>query len=214
MVGARLFLLKEIMKNNLTIKTIKMGKYKLLHILSSPPRLEAKLVMSRDNISQKLLFTLMEISHQHGFSCSPPTFKGLDDSDMTFLIGTILPSNWQLKKFSKRLFDCLLDLEGFLDDFSRQLDFSQLDISMMSGIDLSLFDPSHIAAIRDQNFNGSWEAFKNTLLQNDQIDEMQIVEKCISFENTNNKDLGLVGHKLDLTLGLLENQFLPGEKLN
>ena len=66
---------------------MEIGQYKVFRINSKPPRLEAKVVLDRDNISQKLIFTLMEISYNHGFACSPPTFKDAEDPDMIFLIG-------------------------------------------------------------------------------------------------------------------------------
>ena len=122
-------------QDKIDIETINVEGFVILHVLSKPPRIETKVVFDRDNISQKLLFTLMDISHDHGFGCSSPYFNGPNDPSMTFLIGTYLPTNRSLKKYVKRMYDCLLDIKDFADDFNAQLDFSQLDLTMFSDVD-------------------------------------------------------------------------------
>lgn len=198
--------------NELKIKAVDAGEYRLLYVLSNPPRLEAKIVLGRDDISQKLLFTMMEISHQHGFSCSPPAFGNPSDSQMTFLIGTVLPGRWSLKKYSQRMEECLDDLSMFLKSFNSQMDFSNLDVSMFGGIDFDYLDFSQLAAMRDQNFDGSWWKFRDALVQMGQRTE--VIDKCALFEKENKKDLGLVGHKLKTTLKEIEGQFVSEDNVN
>lgn len=198
--------------NDLKIKVLEINDYKLLHIQSDPPRLEAKIVLGRDDISQKLLYTLMEITHQHGFSCSPPLFGQPSSSQMTFLVGTVLPNKRSAKSYAAKISDCLDDLSEFFQILQKQMDFSVLDVSMMGGIDFDEMDFSYLAALRDQNFDGSWNKFKDALIERGQRTE--VVDKCALFEKENKKDLGLVGHKLRTTLQSLEGQFIVEDNIN
>jgi hypothetical protein len=191
-------------KDEYTVELIDVGGFKVLHILSKPQRLEAKVIFDRDHISQKLIFTLMEISHAHGFGCSPPHFRGPEDSSMTFLIGSILPSKRSLKKYVGRIQDCLSEIQVFASDFSQQLDFSTLDISMFGEMELEGFYPEHLAALRDQHYDGSWEEFYRAMVSEEREDEAEIVRRCKEFEETNAKDIGLVGHKLGYMLHMLD----------
>lgn len=200
------------MDNELKLKAITAGEYRLLYIMSDPPRLEAKIIFNRDDISQKLLFTLMEISHQHGFACSPPSFGHPEDHQMTFLVGTVLSSNRTLKKYTQRLKNCLDDIAEFLETFTKQLNFTVLDVSMFGGVDFDYLDFSQLAAMRDQNFGGSWLRFRDALVKMGQGTEF--IDKCAIFEKENDKDLGLVGHKLKTTLREIEGQFIVEDNIN
>lgn len=191
-------------KSEYKIDLLDVEDFKVLLINSKPPRIEARVIFDRDHISQKLIFTLMEITHEHGFGCSPPHFNGPDDSSMTFLIGYILPSKRSLKKHLERIRECLDEVKTFANDFTQQLDFSQLDISMFHKIELSGFYPEHLAAVRDQNYNGSWKEFYEAMVSEDREDEAEIVQRCMEFEEINSKDMGLVGHKLGFMLHMLE----------
>lgn len=191
-------------KSEYKIDLLDVEDFKVLLINSKPPRIEARVIFDRDHISQKLIFTLMEITHEHGFGCSPPHFNGPDDSSMTFLIGYILPSKRSLKKHLERIRGCLDEVKTFANDFTQQLDFSQLDISMFHKIELSGFYPEHLAAVRDQNYNGSWKEFYEAMVSEDREDEAEIVQRCMEFEEINSKDMGLVGHKLGFMLHMLE----------
>lgn len=191
-------------KSEYKIDLLDVEDFKVLLINSKPPRIEAKVIFDRDHISQKLIFTIMEITHEHGFGCSPPHFNGPDDSSMTFLIGYILPSKRSLKKHLERIRECLDEVKTFANDFTQQLDFSQLDISMFHKIELSGFYPEHLAAVRDQNYNGSWKEFYEAMVSEDREDEAEIVQRCMEFEEINSKDMGLVGHKLGFMLHMLE----------
>lgn len=196
------------MVKGIKTKSIELdGGFKVIHVLSKPPRLEAKIIFDRDHISQKLIFTLMDISHAHGFGCSKPQFGNVDDSDMIFLIGTILPSSRSLDKYLARLNGCLTEMRDFAQEFMRQLDFSQLDISMFSGLDADVeIYPEQLAALRDQLYNGSWEDFHEAMRQEGREDMADIALQCMKFEDQNDKDLGFVGHKLGYMLDLLSNQ--------
>lgn len=200
------------MENELKIKAVDVGEYQLLYVLSDPPRLEAKIVLGKDDISQKLLFTMMEISHQHGFSCSPPVFGDPESSQMTFLVGTVLPGRWSLKKYSIRMRAYLDDMSVFMSSLQNQLNFNSLDVSMFGGLDFDYLDFSQLAAMRDQNFGGSWLRFRDALVKMDQRTE--VIDKCALFEKENDKDLGLVGHKLKVTLREIEGQFMVKDNTN
>jgi hypothetical protein len=141
-------------QDKIDIEVVKLEEFVMLHVLSTPPRIESKVVFDRDNISQKLIFTLMDISHDHGFGCSQPHFSSPEDPTMTFLIGTILPTKKSFNKYAKRMYGCLADIKDFSNDFNKQLDFSQLDLTMFSDLDPIDFYPEQIAAIRDQHFGG------------------------------------------------------------
>ena len=184
------------------------AEFKILHIYSNPQRLEAKIIFDRDHISQKLIFTLMEISHTHGFGCSPPYFKGPEDTGMTFLIGCVISNKRSINAYVKRMENCLLEIQNFANNFSKQLDFSMLDVSMFGEIDIESFFPEHLAALRDQNYKGSWKRLYNALIKEDRDEEADMVSCCIEFEKANGKDMGLVGHKLGHLLNMLD-QVLP-----
>ena len=202
------------MEQTINIEVLEVEQFSIIHILSNPPRIESNVVFDRDNISQKLIFTLMEISHNHGFGCSPPHFKGPDDSTMTFLIGTILPTKKSFQKYTKKMYSCLLDIYEFASEFSRQLDFSQLDLSMFVGIDIDGFFPEQIAAVRDQHYNGSWVDFHDDLLDKENGLEIDVIERCIKFEKINDKDIGLVGHKLSYIIQMLDESESIGMEKN
>lgn len=191
------------MEPELDIELIKVEEFVILHVFSNPQRIESKIVFDRDNISQKLIFTIMDISHQHGFGCSSPHFNGPDDPTMTFLVGTNLPTKKSVNKYVKRMYACLLDIKDFSTDFNKQLDFSQLDLTMFSDMNPMDFYPEQIAAMRDQHFGGSWGEFKQALLSENKETELDVVDRCVKFEKINKKDIGLVGHKLNYIIDML-----------
>ena len=191
-------------KDSANIELIPVNGFKILYFKTNPPRMEAKVIFDRDNISQRLIFTLMNITHAHGLGCSAPTFKGIDDPAMTFLIGTILPSARSKKKYVEKLHACLLDIQEFSQLFIEQLDFSRLDLTMFADLDVDAFYPEQLAAIRDQHYGGSWEKFFKAMQEEQRFEEAEVVEKCHEFEKINGKDIGLVGHKLNYMLNMLE----------
>jgi len=194
-------------ENNIdNIDIIELESFIVLHIKSKPHRIEAKVVFDRDNISQKLIFTLMDIAHIHGFGCSAPTFQGSEDSSMTFLVGTILPSSRSLNKYLKRIHSCLYSIAEFSKEFSRQLDFSQLDLTMFSDLDIK-FHPEQLAAIRDQHYSGSWKMFHDNMVSESRSEEADLINRCVKFEQANEKDLGFVGYKLSNMLDMIEMPF-------
>ncbi|MFA5048441.1 MAG: hypothetical protein WC516_05470 [Patescibacteria group bacterium] len=197
-------------KQKINYNIIKIGQFSVFHIFSNPERVESKIVFDRDNISQKFIFTLMNISHNHGFSCSAPKFNGPTDPTMTFYVGTVLPTKKSLNKYIKKIYDYLVDIKIFATNFNEQFNFDKLDLTMFTGIDLYDFYPEQIAAIRDQHFNGSWSAFKKSLLAENKEIEAEMIERCKKFEKVNKKDIGLVGHKLmvELINGISSNKIL------
>jgi hypothetical protein len=182
------------MSKLISAQTIDIGRFRALYFGSMPPRLEAAVVFDGHTLSQKLVFQMMDISWRHGFGCSAPQFE--DEGDLVFSIGTILPSSRSLRRCASRLRACLEEIEDFSADFARQLDFSTLDISMFSGLDPVGLDPSFMAAVRDQRYDGSWDRFLRAMLDKGRQEEARMVERCRDFERTNGKDLGLVGNKL------------------
>lgn len=182
-------------------KYINSGGFKIKHILSNPEKIESKLVFDRNDISQKLIFILMEITYKYGFSCSKPYF---DNNWMYFFVGTILPTNKSLNKYIIKLTKCLEEIEKFARKFAKQLDFSRIDISMFNDINLEEFYPERLVAIKDQQFNGSWGKFYSDLIKNDRKEDAKLINKCSKFEKINKKDLGLVGHKLNYIIFLLD----------
>lgn len=186
----------------MNIEIIDFENLQFIYVASKPPRLEAKIVFDRDNISQKLIFEIMEITHRHGFGCSPPSFNGPDGPEMIFLVGTILPSKKSVNKYSALLKDCIDEIYFFMDNFSKQLDFSRLDLSMFNGIAPENFNPERIAAIRDQHYDGNWDNFCKAMKKQDKKEEADIVERCKKFEESNKKDIGFVGHQLEYMLHL------------
>lgn len=179
-------------------QTIGIGRFKALYFGCTPPRLEAAVVFDGETLSQKLVFQMMDISWRHGFGCSAPQYE--EEGDLVFSIGTILPSSRSLRRYAAKLGGCLEEMADFSAEFARQLDFTTLDISMFSDIDLADLDLSTIAAVRDQQYNGSWEAFRHGMEKHGREEEAKVVDRCREFERINGKDIGLVGNKLLDTL--------------
>jgi hypothetical protein len=186
--------------DNTKFENIKVDKFNIIHALTDPQRIEAKLEFFREDISQKLIFSIMDITHAHGFGCSKPKFGGIDDTKICFYVGTVLPSPRSLKKYVEKMKDCLLDLYDFSCDLLRQLDFSNIDMSMFDGVDVG--DVEKIASLRDQYYEGSWDKLKEAFFEYESTDE--IIETLIKFEKANGKDLGLIGHKVNLLLDTIE----------
>jgi hypothetical protein len=189
-------------KKNKT-ETIRLGdKFNVVFINDNPPRLEAKLDFDRTSISQKFIFTMMQISHFHGFSCSSPIFHKSENDDeakmMSFLIGTVVTSRKTMVKHLQRMYSCLMDFFEFAESFSDQLDFSKLDLSMFKGVVVG--DVERVAAIRDQNYEGSWENLYNSIKKIGLDDAAEIIVILKKFEDVNGKDIGYVGHKLNYML--------------
>ena len=191
------------------LEVITVDGFNMIYFKSVPPCLEAKVIFDRDHISQKLVFTIMNITYQHGFSCSAPRFKEIEDPSMTFMIGTFLPSARSKTKYVEKMVGCLHEIAKFSKIFINQLDFSTLDLSMFGGIDLNKFYPEQFAALRDQQYNGSWEKLLKAMEEEERFEDAEIVVRCKEFEKINNKDIGLVGHKLNYMLNLL-NETLGG----
>jgi len=177
---------------------VDVGRFKALYFNSVPPRLEAAVAFDGQDLSQKLIFQMMDISWRHGFGCSAPEFE--ENGDLIFSIGTILPSSRSLGRFSKKLSKCLEEVADFSVDFARQLDFSTLDVSMFSGFDISDLDLSLISAVRDQQHSGNWENFLKALRESGRDEEASVVDMCREFEKVNKRDIALVGNKLLETL--------------
>jgi len=199
---------------DVSVDVIELEDFKVLYVSSKPPRLEAKVVFDRDNISQKLVFTIMDIGHRHGFGCSPPKFGGEDDPNMVFLIGTVLPSVKSLNKYLKRIHACLSEIKEFTKEFTRQLDFSILDISMFGDIEVVDIYPEQLAALRDQLYNGSWQDFSDAMSEEGKDDMADIAFRCMKFEKKNNKDIGFVGHKLSFFLSMLDDYYKQDIEVN
>ena len=186
--------------DNIKFENIKVGNFNIIHALTDPQRIEAKLEFQREDISQKLIFSIMEISHAHGFGCSKPTFGGIEDPKIYFYVGTILPSPRSLKKYVDRMKDCLLDLYNFSCVFLKQLDFSNIDMSMFEDIEVG--DVEKVAALRDQYYGGSWDKLQEAFV--DYKETLEIIDALKEFESRNNKDLGLIGHKVNYLLDTID----------
>jgi hypothetical protein len=182
-------------------KTIGIGRFKALYFGCAPPRLEAAVVFDGDTLSQKLVFQMMDISWRHGFGCSAPQYE--EQGDLVFSVGTTLPSSRSLRRFAAKLNNCLEEMADFAAEFARQLDFTTLDISMFSDIDPADLDLATIAAVRDQQYGGNWEALQRAMDEEGRKEESVVVGRCREFEKVNSKDIGLVGHKLLDTLAFM-----------
>lgn len=194
-------------KKLIDVEIIELDEFSVVHFLAKPPRIEAQVVFDRENISQKLLFKIMRITHNHGFGCSPPHFDTPDSSIMSFYVGTIMPSSKSIKNYLRKIYDCLMDIKDFAEDFNRQLDFSIVDLSMFSEFNIHKFYPERLAAIRDQSYDGSWNRLHKSLKKAGKKVEADFVKCCQKFEEANKKDIGLVGHKLsDLIYELEETE--------
>lgn len=182
------------MEKDTKFKIIDAEEFKFAYFKNGPTyRLEAKIIFEQEHISQKLIYSLMEMSHAWGFGCSSPIFS--KDDSATFCVGTIVSSRLS-KSYINRLVDCMRDIRDFADSFLKQMDFSTLDLSMFKKDHFDDLSPEEIALIRDHNFNGSWESFHNELVKNDQLEEAEIILKFMEFEKINKKDIGFVGKKL------------------
>ena len=187
----------------ISAQIIDIGRFKAFYFGSAPPRLEAAIVFDGQNLSQKLVFQMMDISWRHGFGCSAPQFE--NKGDLVFSIGTTIPSSRSLKRYTAKLNECLEELADFSADFARQLDFSILDVSMLVDLDSTDLDVSLISAVRDQQYGGSWEIFQRAMRESGREGEAIVIERCHEFEKINGKDIGLIGDKLLDTLAMISS---------
>lgn len=190
-------------------KMIDVGKFSALYFGSKPPRLETAVTFDNQMLSQKLIFLIMDITWKHGFGCSAPRFK--EEGDLIFSIGTILPSVKSLPKYTNKLEACLIEVADFSIDFTKQFDFSHIDISMFADLDPNIFDLALIAAVRDQQYKGSWDDFSQNMKNKGRLEEVEVIEKCKEFEKINNKDIGLISSKLSDLLNTVSNSDVFGK---
>jgi len=191
---------------------IDVGPFQAFYFDSRPPRIEAAVIFDSSQLSQKLIFQLMEISWRHGFGCAPPQFGTPEDEDqLIFSIGTSLPSSRSIRRYSARLKRCLREIRDFAEDFARQLNFRNLDLSMFEGLSYAEFDPQYMAALRDHNYNGSWVAFQKDMISHGRLEEADVVDRCRRFEEANEKDMGLIGAKLRYEFAMLAEAGDGGE---
>lgn len=187
-----------------TARIVDIGPFKGFYFDTRPPRLEAAVVFDISHMSQKLLFRMMELSWKHGFGCAAPQLaQSGEETQFVLSIGTTLPSSRSVRKYSVRLQRCLSEIHDFTESFLGQLDFSTLDISMFEGLSYGEFDPQFMAALRDQQYGGSWTAFRRDMIKRGRLEEAEVVDRCRKFEHANSKDMGLVGEKLSQELATL-----------
>lgn len=183
------------------IEEIVVEEFAFQLIDTKNPRIEAQVLLGKENLILKLLYKLMEISHLHGFGCSAPFFYENGNS-VSLFIGTTIETRDNFDFYSQKLLACIREVKKFIDFFSNQINFSNIDISMFSDLDLNYFYPEQLATIRDQNYNGSWNDFIKDIEDNSEFDT-EVIKKCVEFEQVNNKDLGFVAIKLiDLLMSL------------
>ncbi len=197
------------MVNEIKIDTIQLDKFEVMLISSSPPRIEAKLEFDKQYAFQKLFFSLMAISHNHGFGCSPPFFGGKEEQSMSFLIGTVVSSKRSIAKVLKRLHACLVEIVSFSESFVSQLDFSNVDLSMFE--DFFIADVEKIVSLKEQFYGGSWQELKDSLEEDGLTDAVVTISALEEFERVNEKDLGFVAHKLS---GILQSMFYREEDIS
>lgn len=197
------------MVNEIKIDTIQLDKFEVMLINSSPPRIEAKLEFDKQHAFQKLFFSLMSISHNHGFGCSAPFFGEKEEKSMSFLIGTVVSSKRSVAKVLKRLHACLVEIVSFSEAFISQLDFSKIDLSMFEGFFIA--DVEKIVSLKDQFYGGSWQELKDSLEKDGLADAIGTISALEEFERVNEKDLGLVAHKLS---SILQTMFYREEDLS
>ena len=190
---------------NVPAKLIEIEEFKAWVFDIKPPRMESAYAFNIMNYSQKMIFKMMGITHKHGFSCSAPMFGDKEhENEVVFSIGCVLPSKKSLNKYSKRMYECLKDIAKFDKELKRQNDFSVVDLSMFTDLDLEYFDPQIFSSIRDETYNGSWDLFYDDMIKNENNASAQIIVKCVQFEEVNDKDIALVGNQLDQALSIVE----------
>lgn len=200
------------MVETLFAKIIEFENYKFWYFNTTQPRLETFFSFHIDHFSQKLVYKIMDLTHSHGFSCASPIFKNENDlsGQVVFCIGARLPSKKSLNKYLLKLHNCLKDISNFNKNFSKQLDFSIVDLSMFDDVDFSRFDLLTFATVRDQYYNGSWDEFYNDMINNNKNDEAKIIDQCRKFEKENGKDIALVSNQLDIVFSFVEEATADG----
>lgn len=181
---------------------IEVGKFKAWVFNIKPMRMESAYGFNIKDFSSKLVYTLMDITHKHGFSCSGPLFE---KKEVIFSIGAVLPSKRSINKYSNKLNECLNDIAYFDKNLRKQIDFTFIDLSMFKGINFEYFDPVLFAKLRDEFYQGSWKSFQQALIESGRKDEAELIKKCEEFELKNNKDIALVGKQLDDIISLVES---------
>ena len=188
--------------NKKEYQIIKIGDFNVKYY-KKIPEIRAEILFEREHLSQKLLFSLMSITYEHGLSCSPPQFQGVSEEKLFFSISLTLSSTRIYKKGLEKMHACLLDITEFSKDFLKQLNFDNLDISMFEPEDIDVLFPEQLASLRDQQYEGSWTKMYEELKHFQQEEDAKLIKKCMEFETKNNKDLGFVGYKLNYFLELI-----------
>lgn len=193
------------MEKEFTMEILKLDDFEVMFFDSIPPRVEAKIEFSKTHISQKLIFTLMDIAYSFGIGCSSPDFcDEEDDETVFFLLSMIINSKKHMKNQLKNMNKCLLEVLAFAQDLNSHMDFSNVDLSMFDNVDPdTLGDIERLSTIRDQNYGGSWDVFHEVLSTEGLDDVAEMVFRLKQFEEINNKDVGFVGLKLNYFLATL-----------
>lgn len=189
------------MKKELKMEILKLDDFEVMFFNSTPPRIEAKIEFDKNHISQKLIFTLMDITYSFGIGCSPPNFGDTDDDTVFFLLGMFVNSKKYKQNQLKRMNECLLKIVDFAEELNDQVDFSNINISMFDGSIIG--DVERLSIIRDQSYQGSWDNFYKVLVEDGYEDAAEMILMLKEFEEVNNKNVGFVGHKLSYLLSTL-----------
>jgi len=178
-------------------KTLEIGNHKVEYFNSNPSRMESKVLFDVNSISQKLIFSVMNITHKYGIGCSAPKFKGIDDQEMTFLLSEVISDCDDTNVYLNRFESCLDEIDKFKSYLETQLNFDKLDLSMFN--DIITYDVflTELASVKDQHYDGCWDAFKASMIDSGKLDEAKILGVCKKFEEVNKKDLALIGYKVE-----------------
>lgn len=200
-------------QQTISARLVEIGDFKAWYFDTKSPRLESVFSFPRDHFSQKLVYSVMNIAHKHGFACAAPVFGNESNPDQViFCLGAELPSSKSIRKYSAKIGSCLADIARFSEDFSKQLDFSIVDLSMFGGVDFDYFDPLMLATVRDQHYDGLWEKFHKDMMEDDREEDADLITRCKVFEDKNGKDIALVSAQLDETLSMVEDALAGGEQ--
>ena len=142
--------------------------------------------------SSKLVRNIMNLCYSFGVGLTAPMLSQNSEDLMIFNLKQNIPSTRYAQKSYRHMKKCISTIEGYLSEVGKQMDFNKIDVSMFSDFDVDKINFDSIANQRDNKYNGSWENFMIDLKNTGNTVSVDLLEKCIEFEEKNNTDLGII----------------------
>ena len=185
----------------------------LLHIYSDEIdkiRIEANIRIPAHFADKTLIKSVYTIAYDNGLCICP-----IEDAPLSVYLykyGVAIPRSVLTKKsFFYSLNNLIVyadALQEFIMSYINSVDNTYLDLSMFTSKDVSLQDLNLdiLVQMREVKFGGSWDAFRKAISLDDSEKAQKLVkyiDKCIEFEDKNQKDLAEVHQQVKEELAII-----------